>query len=298
MGILKDMKERVDFTEREITIRDFFLEHPEHVINMSSREVGDATYSSAAAVTRFCQKLGCKGFPDFKLKFVSCIYNSNDTGTYTDEKTKLIEKENSVTIMKKISDAQIRAIEQTRNDSSICQMARVAALVEKATYIDFYVYDINAHIANYACSQLFHCGKIANTYTCTNVQELNALISDETHLPILISHTGANGRLIAIAKTLKKRGNTVILITPSKKTILAQLCDEVLIAKATEELWVEFDEMWTVKFITSVKYLLDVLFGILFSSDYERNVSLNEEYEKQGEQSLWNLKSNSDIRRK
>ena len=38
---------------------------------MSSRELGHQTFTSAASVTRFCQKLGVKGFPEIKIKFVS-----------------------------------------------------------------------------------------------------------------------------------------------------------------------------------------------------------------------------------
>lgn len=289
MGLLKEIKNRTDFTEREQDIRNYILQYPEKVISMSSREVGDATYSSAAAVTRFCQKLGCKGFPDFKLRFVGSIYSKDDTSEFTDDKTKLIEKETSVSVMKKVMDAQITSIEKTKNNLPISQLAKVAAMLEKVKYIDFYAYDINVHIANYACSQLFHCNKIATTYSATNVQELNALITDSSHVPILISHTGMNGRLIEIATTLKQRGNKVILIAPSRNSKLAEICDEVLVAKSSEYCLPELDDMWTVKFITSVKFIVDILFGILFSADYDQNIMLNNEYTKHGEKTLWGL---------
>lgn len=42
---------------------------------MSSRELGNETYTSAASITRFCQKLGVKGFPEFKLKLIGELKN-------------------------------------------------------------------------------------------------------------------------------------------------------------------------------------------------------------------------------
>lgn len=59
------MKKCENLTEREIDICRYILEHPEQIEEMSSRELGHATFISAASVTRFCQKIGVKGFPEF-----------------------------------------------------------------------------------------------------------------------------------------------------------------------------------------------------------------------------------------
>lgn len=57
MSLRREMKQRTDFTEREQDICKYILEHPEAVKTMSSRELGAAAFSSAAAVTRFCKKM-------------------------------------------------------------------------------------------------------------------------------------------------------------------------------------------------------------------------------------------------
>ena len=62
MSLIQDMKKHKNLTEREQDIRKYILEHPEKIEEMSSRELGHATFASAASVTRFCQKLGTKGF--------------------------------------------------------------------------------------------------------------------------------------------------------------------------------------------------------------------------------------------
>ena len=70
MSLIQDMKKHKNLTERDQDIRQYILDQPEKIDEMSSRERGYATFTSAASVTRFCQKLGTKGFPEFKLQLV------------------------------------------------------------------------------------------------------------------------------------------------------------------------------------------------------------------------------------
>lgn len=69
-GIIQRMKNQQIMTECERDICNYILEHPEKVGAISSRELGHTTFTSAASATRLCQKLGMKGFPEFKIQFV------------------------------------------------------------------------------------------------------------------------------------------------------------------------------------------------------------------------------------
>ena len=46
MEIIRQMQERNDLTERERNIRDYLMEHPEAVISMTAKQVGEGSYSS------------------------------------------------------------------------------------------------------------------------------------------------------------------------------------------------------------------------------------------------------------
>ena len=65
MTLVHDMKKMI-CTSTEEVIRDYILDHPMEVLEMTTRELSDITYTSPTAITRFCQKLGTKGFPRFK----------------------------------------------------------------------------------------------------------------------------------------------------------------------------------------------------------------------------------------
>lgn len=280
MTLLREMRTNVNLTEREQGIKKYILAHPEQISVMSSRKLGEATFTSAASITRFCQKLGCKGYPDFKVRFLSEIQSD----TYIlEEEISVSETETVLTLMQKVTNMEKRALEATRSELSLEQLMRIGKMLHKAKYIDFYAYDVNIHIARYGCSQFSHAGKIANAYTETNVQMLHALVKNEKHLAILISHTGENAKLVEIAKTLKRNHTKIIVIASGKNQTLTYYGDEFLYAATSKGI----SEFWSAVFSTSAKYLLDLLFGLEFSYRYEENMKLNQTYEQIGRDKLW-----------
>ena len=198
MSLINDLKNASQLTERENDIRSYILSHPEYIVNMSCQSVGKATFTSASSVTRFCQKFGCKGYPDFKVRFLSDI----KSGKLLDDpaSVQLSERENMVTLLKKVSEVQAQALDATQKALSLSRLLRIRQLLLEHPCIDFYAYDTNIHLARYAVSQFFHAGKIAAVYSETDIQVLNTLIASEGHLAVLISHTGENFKLIELTR--------------------------------------------------------------------------------------------------
>ena len=154
-------------------------------------------------------------------------------------------------------------------------------------YIDFYAYDTNLQLARYASSLFFHAGKTAATYSETNIQVLSTLSALPGHLAILISHTGENGRLIELARLLRRGNTRTIVITSGKDTTLGRMADEFLYAPIA----LGMDRMWSSTFFTAAKYLLDLMYAIVFCSDYNSNMALNQRYEAIGAATFWGLNS-------
>lgn len=279
MSLLQDMKKHKNLTEREQDIRRFIMEHPEKIEEMSSRELGHATFTSAASVTRFCQKLGTKGFPEFKLQLVREL----QYGTAEEEIVTMSERENVVTMVRKATQVQKQAIEETKKELSYSQLVKVGRMIAEASCVDFYVYDMNVYLADYGCSLFFHAGKVANVYSATNIQGLHAAMPADGHIAIVISHTGRNERLAEIAGLLRKGGTKVIVISAVRDGIIAKQADEFLYAAGSGKV----EEFWSSMFFASGKYLLDILYGMEFSRRYDENLALNNKYEKSGEKLLW-----------
>ncbi len=283
MGLLREMQNITDYTEREQDIAQYILKHPEQMGSLSSRKLGEVTFTSAATVTRFCQKLGCKGYPDFKVRFLSELKYQDIQEK--EEQPLISEQESVVTMLRKVDEIYKRAMQETKEMLSLEQMMRIRKFVHQAEYIDFYVYDANVALAMYARNLLFHSGKVASVYSETNIQELNALVSREKHLAVIISRTGENARLVEIAKALKRSKTKTIIITHGKERTLGKMGDERLYTRARAGM----DEFGTVLFSTGVKYLLDIIFGMEFSQQYKENMMLNKTYEERSRDRLWTL---------
>lgn len=288
MSLIQDLRESTSLTDREESLRDYLLEHPENIQRMSSRKFAEITFTSAATVTRFCRKFDCEGWPDFKLRFISELKAGH--GMEPQDSIHLSNRENMATLLKKTSDAYGRALEATQRALSLSQMVRIQKLLQTHLYIDFYAYDANIHLARYASSQFFHAGKIAASYSETDIQVLSALTAPQGHLAVLISHTGENKKLIALARLLHQNGTKMIIITSSRESTLGKNADEYLFAPRPSNVGeVETDKLSIPIFFTATKYLLDLMFAIAFSEQYAENMSLNQRYDVIGAATFWDL---------
>lgn len=282
MSLFSELKDMRALTAREVDIRDYILAHPEEVVSMSCRELGKATYSSASSVSRFCKKLGYDSYPSFKLHFSSELAAGHTTDLTN---LQLSEQENLVSVFDKVTELEQQALASTRAALSMPKLLRLQRLLNEHSIIDFYAYDMNVLLARYACSLYIHAGKSATTYTESNEQVLHALTCPSTHLAVIISHTGESKRLIELARLLGQRHVKRIIITASRSTSLGALADEYLYAATVYGM----HRMWECAFATGVKYLIDLMFAIMFSADFERNMELNNEYEQLGNATYWNL---------
>ena len=202
----------------------------------------------------------------------------------------LSERENMVTLLKKVSEVQAQALDATQKALSLSRLLRIRQLLLEHPCIDFYAYDTNIHLARYAVSQFFHAGKIAAVYSETDIQVLNTLIASEGHLAVLISHTGENFKLIELTRLLRRSGTKTIIITSGKETTLGKMADEFLYAPRPATIGeVETDKLSIPTFFTAAKYLLDLLFSIAFSAQYTENMSLNHRYDTIGAATFWEL---------
>ena len=97
--------------------------------------------------------------------------------------------------------------------------------------------------------------------------EASNCTSDTT--AILISYTGENKMIKEIGKILAERQVSIIGMTSIGENALAKLSDCVLNITTRERLYSKIAN-FTIN--TSVCYLLDVLYGIVFSEHYEKNL--------------------------
>ena len=272
---LNELKQMNKLTSTEQGIVNYILTYPEELEKISSRQLAELTYTSPATVVRICQKLGFSGYSEFKIKYLQEV---NQTPRMDQiNRTNPITSEDSLhRIVNKVAALEITAIEQTKKGIDLDQLNRVSELLNQATCIDFYAFDNNLHLAKNACSHFLYAGKQAVIHDSSNAQFMQAFASVEGHVAIIISRTGENPMLYRIANVLHERKIPLLVLTESRHSSLAKISTEHLYLYNVHR----FTDMGTILFQTSVQYLFDLLFAILFSRNFENSVKQNEMYEE------------------
>ena len=287
MRLLKAMQENERFSCTEANIVDYILAHPAQIAEMTTRELAEKTYTSPAAIFRLCQKLGLKGYNEFKIKFTSEINRTLPCGSHIMRRP-ITDKDTTSDIVHKIAQLEIEAIEETKNEMDLHQLERIAALLDKSTIIDIYAYDQNYSLAQMAVYNFLQVQRTAVAHNSLNSQLSAALCSDQTHIAFIISRSGLNQRLTRTARILKKRGVTTILLSTSRQTELAGLCTEFLYVANT----LEYLDLGGNIFSVSVRYYFDVLISLLLSHHFQEVEDFYVEFENylghvEDENRLW-----------
>jgi DNA-binding MurR/RpiR family transcriptional regulator len=268
------MQEGERFSSTEENIVEYILSHPAQISEMTTRELAEKTYTSPAAIFRLCQKLGLKGYNEFKIKFTSEINRTLPCGSHIMRRP-ITDKDTTSDIVRKLAQLEIEAIEETKNEMDLTQMERIAELLDKADIIDVYAYDQNFSLAQMAVYNFLQVKKTAVAHNSLNSQLSAALLSDKSHLAIIISRSGLNQRLIRTARILKKRGIKTVLISVNRETELAKLCDEFLYAANT----LEYLDLGGNIFSVAVRYYFDVLVSMLLSRHFQDIETFYDDFE-------------------
>ena len=263
MNLLKKIQDFKDFSQTERGIANYIIENPDSVTRSTIREIADKIFVSPATISRFCQKLGFKGFNEFKLQFVSDIKNVMIDGKLLTRRP-ITDKDTPKDIVNKMAALQIEAIKETRNAVNLEQLGRISDWIVKAKMLDIYAYDQNFALAQAAVYNFLQIQCNASANMALNSQLVQALNSNENHLAMIISRTGENKRLIRTAQILQERKVKTVLFTTNKQSTHAKNCDEFLyVANSPEYL----DFGGTI-FSVGVRYYLDVIFGLILSRNY------------------------------
>ena len=69
-SLLKKLQNKEMLSSTEMIVSDYLIENYRDLPKLSTRELAKRTFTSSAAIVRFCQKLGFEGYTDFKLSFM------------------------------------------------------------------------------------------------------------------------------------------------------------------------------------------------------------------------------------
>ena len=166
MNLLQYIKQNYDkFTDREKLIADYLLLENIKIVDMSAKEIAEATKTSAPTVVRFAKKLGFSSLNEMKIKLSISLNEKKSNGEF-----EYLDKDLST-----ISEEELdKAVELLTNAKTIYIFSvGVSSLVG----LDFYY-------------KLSRINKRCIVHEDTHLQVTSSVLMQEGDVAVVISYSG------------------------------------------------------------------------------------------------------------
>ncbi len=251
-----------EFTGAEKKIADYVMLHQRESQFMSISELSAAAGVAEATVSRFCRRLGYKGYSAFKLD----VANSTASQVSSNPLSGEVLPEDSVEDMcRKVCTADIDAVRQTM------ELVRPAAIIQAADFLldarrILCMGQGGSLIQAMECAHLFSTA-MPNFYAVqdSHLQAIRTALLDERDVVMYFSYSGSTKDLIDIMKLARSRGARSILITRFPNSPGAACADVVLECGSREGPL----QLGSVAARMAQLYLVDVLFSEVCRRDIE-----------------------------
>src|SRR4051812_47299453 len=131
------------FNELDTSLYNYISQNSEKVAYMRIRELADETHVSTATVLRFCRKLNCEGFSEFKIRL------------------KMHVKENKKTTVRSSQQSVVEFFERTLKGDIEEKIRKAASLVTKADHVIFIGIGSSGILAEYGARYFSSLGKFS-----------------------------------------------------------------------------------------------------------------------------------------
>ncbi len=242
------------FNDLETDIYNYVITHEHEVIYMRIRELAEHTHVSTATILRFCKKVGCEGFSEFKTKLK-------------------LELKSRQSVVKSGEHAVMEFFERTLSSDQEAVLEEAVQMLMDADNVLFVGIGSSGILAEYGARYFSSLGKFSMYIKDFSYPIHNRL--QKNSVSIVLSVSGENSFTIKQMNRLKREGSKVISITNNKQCTTAKMSDLNLAYYMTEEYYEDTNITTQVPVI----YLLETLARKLNQHEQQRKEILEDPHE-------------------
>ncbi|MEW4564782.1 MurR/RpiR family transcriptional regulator [Bremerella sp. JC770] len=212
-----------ELTAAEQRAGEYFENHPEAAYRSIS-EVVELSEIGYGTIIRFCQKLGCKGFQEFKILLAT---DEASTGSEEDRSADSTDSETARRLRSDLSET-LRLLEDGDLQQAATKLlaSRVVLIVGVAS---------SAPLVLSLAWKLSRIGIDARPSTEGYVMAVNATLLTESDALFAISSSGTTKDILHAAEVAKQQKASVIAMTNFSSSPLNSLADTSLITTANRD---------------------------------------------------------------
>lgn len=193
MLIIEKLNLKEKMSEGEESIADFVLTLGKELHKYSTRNIAEATYTSAPTVIRLCKKLGFKGFEDFKEQFLKEIEYLDQQYGKVDVNFPFDAKDTMMRAAHKISHLYEETIHDSMSLLHHDDLQKALNLMKYSHSIHVFSYGTALNLAESFKEKMLKIGKNVIISNNLNYQLYEVTCIPKGDLAIIISYSGETG---------------------------------------------------------------------------------------------------------
>lgn len=266
MLLTERMKEKI-FSPSEEAIIDYMFDQRGDIRDKTTKQIAAETYTHPSTLIRVAKKLGYQGWVELRNVFSEEISYMNSHFKDIEANYPFEEDDSVLTIANKIAALKQTTISDTMSLLNKDELQRAAELLNQAKEIKIFAINNNLFLCHDFKSQMTRIGK--TVHLCTVDQGYEAANCDQNTCIILISYTGETKEIVHLLPFLESRKAPIIVLTSIGDNTLTKQADCVLRMTTREKL---YSKIGSFSSNSSISFLLDTLYGCVFSKDYRNNL--------------------------
>lgn len=213
----------------EQRVADFILKHAEDLIYLTVTELAERTQTSESTVVRLCQKIGYKGYQEFKIMLARDLVGPTET-VYEE-----IDKTDSLSALKnKIFQANAQALKDTIEVLSDDELGRAVSALATARRVEIYGIGGSAPLALDAYHKFMKLGISCVWLSDSDLMAMSSSLLGTGDVVLGISHTGASRDVCDAMENAQNAGATTICITHRATSPITKVANVKLFTAAKE----------------------------------------------------------------
>ena len=269
MSIMSQLEFQLDFSQSEKVLSQYILENGENVLNLNAKELAKHTYTSPATVVRLCQKLGLKGYSEFKIKYSAELKSDSNINNRIDVNYPFNKDDSLSIICENLQRMYNEVIEDTLSLLNINEVEKIVDLMIKSNTIYLFGVSNSAFSALEFENRMSRIGASMRFKILEGEQYLSVYNATENDVAIIISYTGETKSMIEIAKIIKKTKMPIIAITSVGKNQLSAYADYIINTSSRENAG---NKIAPYASKVSTEFILDILYSRYFNKEYDKNL--------------------------
>jgi len=199
------VEEIQSLNELELSVYEYVIQHKSTVSYMRIRELAAEAHVSTTTVLRFCRKMNCDGYAEFKLRMKEYA-GQGQTEALPEDISEIR------TFLERIETKHFQQ-----------RLEEASAMIARSDRIVFVGMGNSGHIGQYGARYFTNMGKfslfISDPFYPINMMEAMSTTA------IVLSVSGESEQLVKIVNGLKKANCSIISITNTEQCTVARLAD-------------------------------------------------------------------------